>query len=100
MPQHKGMLLCKKAVEQAQKQAQVEAKKQAVKIVFKIGDKPIENVLSFKNLGRILAANDDDLPAMVSNVHQACQYWGQISCLLMHDSTSTWTMGDFYKAIL
>ena len=94
------MLLCKKVVERAQKQAQVEANKQAVKVVFKIGDKPIENVLSFKYLGMILAANDNDLPAMVSNIHQACQHWGQISHLLMHDGASTWTMGYFYKAIV
>ena len=88
LPRHRGMLLCKKAAEQAQKRAQVEANKQAVKVVFKIGDKPIENVSSFKYLGRILAANDDDLPDMVSNVRRARQRWGQISRLLMRDSAS------------
>ena len=74
-------------MEQAQKQAQVEANKQAVRIVFKIGDKPIENVLSFKYLGMILAANDDDLPAMVANVRWACQHWDRFPiylCVMVH----------------
>ena len=48
----------------------------------------------------ILAANDDDLPAIQLNIQKACQHWGQVSHLLARDSASTHIMGYFYKAVI
>ena len=68
--------------------------------MFHIGDQPIKNVSSFKYLGRVLSANDNDLPAIVANVRRARQQWGQVAQLLVHEGVSTATMSYFYKAVV
>jgi hypothetical protein len=50
------------------KREEVMAQTEAKTVVFKIGDKLIENVQSFKYLGRILEENDGDLPAVEGNL--------------------------------
>ena len=68
--------------------------------MFHIGDQPIKNVSSSKYLGRVLSANDDDLPAIVANVCRAHQRWGQVAQLLVWEGASTATMSYFYKAVV
>ena len=68
--------------------------------MFRIGNQPIKSAFSFNYLGRVLSANDDDLPAIVANVCQACQRWGQVAQLLVQEGASTATMSYFYKAVV
>ena len=44
-------------------------------MTFNIQGKTIENVTSFKYLGRVLSADDDDLPAIVANIRKARNRW-------------------------
>ena len=67
---------------------------------FHIGDQPIQKVSSFKYLGRILSANDDDLPVVAANVRCARQCWGQVAQLLIQKGASSSTMSYFYKAVV
>ena len=69
-------------------------------VVFTVDGVPIESVPSFCYLGQVLAVNDDDLPAIQSNIRKACQCWGQVSHLLAWDSASTHIMGYFHKVVV
>ena len=55
---------------------------------------------SFKYFGCIISVDDNNLPAILSNIRQAHQRWGQISWLLIRDGASSRAMGYFYKAIV
>ena len=61
-----------KAVEQATKRAQVAANQAADEVTFLVEGVLIESVLSFCYLGWVLAANNDDLPAVQLNIWKAC----------------------------
>ena len=97
---HQGTKLCIKAAERATKRAQKAANQAADLVVFTVDGVPIESVPSFCYLGWVLAANDDDLPAIQSNIRKARQRWGQVSRLLARDGASTRIMGYFYKAVV
>ena len=100
LDRHIGSKVCEKAAERARKRCQVTANREADQVVFTIGDQPIQKVSTFKYLGRILSANDDDLPAVVANVRCARQRWGQVAQLLVREGASTATMSYFYKAVV
>ena len=61
---HKESIDCKRATKA--KEAHKDAKLQmaAKEIIFNVKGIPIENVKSFKYLGRTLEENDDDWPAL------------------------------------
>ena len=65
---HQGTQLCCCIVEHQTRQQQVQANLTANHTVFTIGDTPIDQVTSFKYLGRVLSANDDDLSAVILNL--------------------------------
>ena len=95
-----GTKACEKAADRARKRRQVIANREADQVVFTIGDQPIQKVSAFKYLGRILSANDDDLPAVIANVRCARQRWGQVAQLLVWEGTSVSMMSYFYKAVV
>ena len=43
---------------------------------------PLENVASFKYLGRVMTAEDDDWPAVLGNRQRASKSWGRLSWIL------------------
>ena len=100
LDKHIGTKACKKAATRASKRRQVKANREVDQVIFHIGDQPIQKVSSFKYLGRILSANDDDLPAVAANVHCAHQRWGQVAQLLIREGASSLTMSYFYKAVV
>ena len=88
-----------KAAEWATKPVQVAAN-QAAEVIFMVEGVPIESVSSFCYLGWVLAANDDNLPAVQLNIQKAHQQWGQVSCLLACDDASSKVMRYIYKAVV
>ena len=97
---HEDSKLCQRMAERALRRQQLQTNLQADHTVFHIGDTDIESVSSFKYLGQVLSANDDNLPAVLSNIQKAQQRWGQVAQLLVHEGASVKTMGYFYKAIV
>ena len=54
----------------------------------------------FKFLGRVLADDDDDWPAVRANIRKARQRWGQVAQILSRQGATTSTMAYFYKAVV
>ena len=68
---HENSKLCQRIIEHALRHQQLQANLQADHTVFCNGKINIKSVSSFKYLGLVLSANDDDLPAVLSNVWKA-----------------------------
>ena len=40
--------------------------------------RPLETVISFKYLGRLLTATDNYCPSVISNLHKVCKIWSRL----------------------
>jgi hypothetical protein len=60
----------------------------------------VENVDSFRYLGRILTANGDDRLAIAYNLQKAKKSWKRVQTILRRQGATPKTSGNFYKAIV
>jgi hypothetical protein len=60
----------------------------------------IENVNSFRYLGRILTTDGNDNLAMAYNLQKAKKSWRRIQTILLHQGASPKTSSNFYKAVV
>jgi hypothetical protein len=60
----------------------------------------IENVDSFRYLGRILTANGEDQLAVSYNLCKARKSWRRIQPILCHQGATPRTSGNFYKEVV
>ena len=97
---HKGTQMCERARQREEKRRQMRANEEAARAVFKVNGQPIETVSEFKYLGRVLADNDDDWPAVKANIKKARGRWRQVAQILAREGATTGTMAYFYKAIV
>ena len=49
---------------------------------FEAYGKPLETVATFKYLGRVMTAGDDDWPAVVGNLRKAWNSWAQMTRIM------------------
>ena len=61
---------------------------------------PISQVTSFKCLGRVLAAEDDDWPEVVHNHQQARHKWARMTQILSREGADARTLGQIYLAVV
>ena len=60
---------------------------------------PLENVTTFRYLGRVLTAVDDDWLAVVGNLGKARKSWRRLSQILSREGADPKVSGHFYKAV-
>ena len=58
------------------------------------------HVTSFKYLGRVIAAEDYDWPAMVRNLRRTRQKWAQLTQILSREGADAQTLGHIYLAVV
>ena len=56
---------------------------------------PLENVKSFKYLGRVMTAGDDDWHAVVGNFWKARKSWGRLSWIFSREGADPKVSGIF-----
>ena len=71
LDRHSNSKLCKTGQDRVAKRDAMKQQQTAKDVVFFIRGQPIENVQVFKYLGRPMANNDDDLPAVRNNLAKA-----------------------------
>ena len=49
---------------------------------FEAYGEPLENMMAFKYLGKVMTAGDGDWPAVVGNLRKARKSWGRLSLIL------------------
>ena len=62
--------------------------------------RPLTEVLSFKYLGRVLSASDDDWLEVIRNLRRARQKWAQLSRVLVQEGVDAQISGMFYIAVV
>ena len=58
---------------------------------------PLENVTSFKDLGRVMTVGDDYWPEVVGNLQKVRKILGQISRILIREGADPKVSGHFFK---
>ena len=66
---------------------------------FKAYGEPIQNVMAFRYLGRVLTAGDNDWLAVVGNLGKARKSWGRLSQILSREGAYLKVSGNLYKAV-
>ena len=97
---HRGTQMCVRARQREDRRKQKVANEEAAKTKFTINGQPIEMVSEFKYLGRVLANDDDDWPAVRANIRKARARWGQVARILSREGANAGTMAYFYKAVV
>ena len=67
---------------------------------FEAYGKPLETVSTFKYLGRVMRAGDDDWPSVAGNLVKARQRWGRLSRILSREGADKRVSGNFFKAVV
>ena len=60
---------------------------------------PLENVTTFRYLGRVLTAGDNDWLEVVGNLGKAQKNWGRLSRILSREGVDLNVSGIFHKAV-
>ena len=67
---------------------------------FSAYERPLEMVTSFKYLGRVISAIDDNWPVVVKILSRARKVWSRISCILGREGAVPRVSGFFFKAVV
>ena len=69
-------------------------------VVFQIYGHPLSTASSFKYLGRVLTASDDNCPEVFGNPRKARRRWTWMLRILRWKGSDPWEYGKFYKAVV
>jgi hypothetical protein len=97
---HQNSQSCRDGVLRHQRRQQQKQNEIAEATTVEINDTVIENVDTFKYLGRPISATSTDTVAINYNLRKARKTWGRISTILKREGANTKTMGNFYKAVV
>ena len=67
---------------------------------FEAYGKPLENVSTFKYLGRVITAGNDNWPAVAGNLLKARKSWGRLLRILSREGAGKRVSGKFFKAVV
>ena len=97
---HQATAQCKKGAERKMCRM-VEAEfRDSTERSFEAYRKPLETVSTFKYLGRVMTAGDDDWPAVAVNLLKARKIWGRLSRILSQEGADVRVSGNFFKAVV
>ena len=68
-------------------------------MAFDIYGKQLQTVTSFKYLGRILTAVDDDCPEVAENLGKARKIWGRLKWILGREGADKRVSGNFSRPL-
>ncbi len=91
---------CLQGMERQRRRAAFVRSYEARDVVFTVADAPLERVSTFKYLGRVIAMNNSDWPALFHNLKKARQRWAMVSKVLDKQGASMRCRGLFYKAVV
>ena len=69
-------------------------------MAFEVYGKQLNTVPSFKYLGRILTAGEDDFPEVAGNLGKARKIWGRLKRILSREGADKRVQGNFSKAVV
>ena len=97
---HHATAMCRKGAE-LKRRWMVEAElRDSTERAFKAHGKPLETVTTFKYLGRLMTAGDDDWPEVAVNLVKSWKSWGRQSRIVSREGADKRVPGNFFKAVV
>ena len=96
---HLSMSQCARGGERKRQQISESETRESSKRGFEAYGEPLENVTTFRYLGRVLTEGDDDWLAVVGNLGGAQNIWGRLSRILSQEGADPKLSGIFYKVV-
>ena len=93
-------MVCRAAADHQQQQRAVLRATQALDRTFTVYGEELENVHSFKYLGRILSTTDNDCLALTWNLAKSRKQWARVSTVLAREGAKPKVSAMFYKAVV
>ena len=97
---HKNTAMCRSGAERKRRQLAETEIRESTEMAFEVYTKQLQKVPSFKYLGRILTAGDDDFPAVAGNLGKARKSWGRLQRILIRDGADKRVSGGGFKAVV
>ena len=94
-----GTAQCAKGAERKRRRLTKTETREKLERAFSAYGKPMEAVLKFRYLGRILTATDDDWPAVAGNIKKARRIWGRLARVLGREGVDPKVSRTFYIAV-
>jgi len=99
-PHHLQSEDCRRGRKLYQKRVQANRLRRQMVQVITIGGVPLGAVQMHQHLGRLLACNDNDWPAIQTQLKKARSRWGSLSRILVREGAIPRVSGMFYKAVV
>ena len=94
---HKSTAMCRSGAERKrQRLAEIEIQ-ESMEMAFEVYGTQLKTVPSFKYLGRILTAGDDDWPAVAGNLGKERKSWGRLKRVLSREGADKRVSGFFSR---
>ena len=97
---HMCMAKFTRVMEQKRRRLEAEEEREFTVRAFSTYGSPLDMVTSFKYLGQVISATDDDWPAVVRNLAQENKVWSRMSCIISREVATPWVSGLFFKAVI
>ena len=92
--------MCRKGAERKRRRIAEEELRDSMERAFEAYGKPIDTVIKFKYLGRVMTAGDDDCPAVAGNLINVWKSWGRLTKIFIREVADMKVSGNFFKAVV
>ena len=96
---HPATAQCARGVERKRRRLAEAKTRESSERAFEAYGEPIHNVSSFRYLGGVLKAGDDDCRAVVGNLGKARKSLGRLSRILIREGADLKVSVNFYKVV-
>ena len=97
---HHATAMCKKGAERKRRRMAEAKLKDSTERAFEAYGKPLDTVSTFKYLGRVMTAGDDNWPEVAGNLVKSQKSWGRLSRILSSEGADKRVLGNFFKAVV
>ena len=97
---HRRTAQCTRGAEQNRWRLAAEEEREVTVRAFRAYGIPLEMVTSFKYLGRVISAADDDWTAVAKNLARARKVLSRMSRILTREGAAPRVSGLFFKAVV
>ena len=92
--------MCRSGAERKRRRLAETEIRESTEMAFEVYGEQLKTVPSFKYLGIILMAGDDDWPAVAGNMGKARNSWGRLHRILSMEGANKRVSRNFFKAVV
>ena len=96
---HSAISQCTRGAERKRRQIEEAETRESSGRAFEEYGEPLQNVSTFRYLGRVLTVGDDGWLAVVGKIGKARKSWGWLSWIMSREGVDLKVLGNFYKAV-